>query len=73
MSYKEIRPGVIRITLEMPTELFSRAKAFAEAQATPYANPNVSLVCRQLIHEGLERAGFPVEETGGKGKRRPKS
>lgn len=73
MPYKEIRPGVIRITLEMPTELFSRVEAFAEAQATPYANPNISLVIRQLVHEGMERAGFGADQKGGKGKRRRKS
>lgn len=66
MPYKEIRPGVIRMTLEMPTELYTRLEAFAEEQATPYANPNISLICRQLIHEGLERAGYPAEDEGGK-------
>ncbi len=72
MPYTEIRPGVIRITLEMPTDLFNRVEAFAAAQRTPYARPNISLVCRQLIHEGLERAGFPAEKEGSKGKRRPR-
>jgi len=73
MPYKELRPGVVRITLEMPTDLFRRLEAFAEAQATPYASPNLSMVCRQLLHEGLERAGLPAEEGGGRGKRRRKS
>ena len=73
MPYKEIRPGVIRITLEMPTDLFRRLEAFTEAQSGPYVNPNLSLVCRQLLHESLERAGFPAEGEGSKGKKRPKS
>ena len=72
MGYKEIRPGVIRITLEMPTELFGRLEAFTKGQASPYASPNLSQVCRQLLHEGLERAGF-AEGPSGKGKRRAKS
>ncbi len=73
MPYSEIRPGVVRITLEMPTELFERLEAFTEAQAGPYTSPNLSLVCRQLLHEGLESAGFPAEKESSKGKRRRKS
>ena len=64
MGYKEIRPGVIRITLEMPDELFRRLEAFTQAQAGPYASANLSQVCRQLLQEGLERAGFPASKAG---------
>ncbi len=41
MGYKELRPGVVRITLEMPTELFDRLEAFTKAQATAYSTPNL--------------------------------
>ena len=68
MGYKELRPGVIRITLEMPTELFQRLEAFTKAQATPYSSLNLSHVCRQLLQEGLERAGLPAAKGTGKAK-----
>jgi len=73
MGYKEIRPGVIRITLEMPAELFRRLEAFSKARSGPYSSANLSLVCRQLLHEGLERGGFPARKGGSKGKGGPKS
>jgi len=73
MGYKELRPGVVRITLEMPTELFDRLEAFTKAQATAYSTPNLSHVCRQMLQEGLERAGFPEAKPHGKGKNGRKS
>ena len=62
MSYREVRQGITRITLDMPTELFRRLETFTEAQSGPYSKPNLSHVCRQLLHEGLERAGYPATD-----------
>jgi len=57
----------------MPTELFDRLEAFTKAQATAYSTPNLSHVCRQMLQEGLERAGFPEAKPHGKGKNGRKS
>jgi len=58
---KEVRRGVSRITLDMPTELYERLLAFSEADADPYSKSTMANACRKLIHEGLEREGFPAK------------
>jgi len=66
---KEVRPGISRVTLDMPNELFERLRAYATADADPYSKATLANACRKLLHEGLERAGFPAKPKA-KGKSR---
>ena len=69
MSAKEIKPGVTRVTFDLPTELYRRLMAYAKAQSTPYAKVTMTHAARRLLHDGLSQAGSPTVEDKPKGKR----
>jgi len=58
---KEVRPGITRITLDMPTDLYERLCAYTQAGPDPYSKGTLANTCRRFIHEGLEREGFPAK------------
>ena len=63
---KETRPGYTRITLDLPTPLFRRLRAYSEGQR---ARLGVSeqVVCRTLLDSALTAVGHPpADDDAGK-------
>ena len=69
MSAKEIKPGVTRVTFDLPTELYRRLMAYSKAESTPYAKVTMTHAARRLLHDGLDQAGFTTAKAKPKGKR----
>ena len=72
MKRKETRPGYVRVTLDLPTSLYERLSRYVEELRGRWGATEQG-VCRALLDEALERAGYPPERGSPEGKRRVKS
>ena len=71
---KERRPGIIRISIDLPADVYERLSQLVDEHRAQWGATEQS-VCRRLLDEGLTRAGYPPTEapTGGKRRRKGKA
>ena len=62
MERKEIRPGIVRVPLDIPTPLYERLKAYCDKLERELGGINAMGIVRGMIDRELTRLGFPPAE-----------
>ena len=62
MERKEIRPGIVRVPLDVPTPLYLRLKAYCDDLEQQLGGVNAMGIIRGMVDRELTRLGYPPRD-----------